>query len=124
MKKELERVRGIFERPAGSGVWWINYYVNGKQHREKAGRRSDAVALYQKRKAHSRRKIKLPELVPSKVVTFGHLSAMAVEHARTHLRTSRDYRVHAQYTLVQIQEYRLQHLPATEREKALRKVLG
>jgi integrase len=91
MKKSLEHVRGIFERPAGSGVWWINYYVNGKQHREKAGRRSDAVALYQKRKADSRRKIKLPELVPGKVVTFGHLSAMAVEHARTHLRTSRDY---------------------------------
>jgi integrase len=91
MKTELERVRGIFERPAGSGIWWINYYVNGKQHREKAGRRSDALALYQKRKAESRRKLKLPELVPGNVVTFGHLSAMAVEHARTHLRTSRDY---------------------------------
>ena len=89
--KEQEKVRGIFERPAGSGCWWVNYYVNGKQHREKAGRRSDAVALYQKRKADSRRKLKLPELVPGNVVTFGHLSAMAVEHAQTHLKTSRDY---------------------------------
>src|ERR1035437_9930542 len=89
--KEQEKVRGIFERPAGSGCWWVNYYVNGKQHREKAGRKSDAVALYQKRKADSRRKLKLPELVPGNVVTFGHLSAMAVEHAQTHLRTSRDY---------------------------------
>jgi len=49
------------------------------------------LALYQKRKADSRRKLKLPELVPGNVVTFGHLSAMAVEHAQTHLRTSRDY---------------------------------
>ncbi len=89
MKKA--KTRGIFERPAGSGCWWVNYYVNGKQHREKAGRKSDALALYQKRKADSRRKLKLPELVPGDVVTFGHLSAMAVEHAKTHLRTVRDY---------------------------------
>jgi hypothetical protein len=60
MKKEAEKVRGLFERPPESGVWWINYYVNGKQHREKAGRRSDAVALYQKRKEDIRRKLKLP----------------------------------------------------------------
>lgn len=92
MKREDEkRERGIFERPAGSGCWWINYYVNGKQHREKVGRRGDAVKLYQKRKADARRKLKLPELVPSKVVRFADLSAMAVEHAKTHLKTKRDY---------------------------------
>ena len=77
--------RGLFERPAGSGCWWINYYVDGKQHREKVGRRGDALALYQKRKADSRRKLKHPELVPGKVITFGHLSEMAVNHAETHL---------------------------------------
>jgi integrase len=90
-KREEEKVKGVYEHPAGSGVWWINYYAQGQRHREKAGRRSDAVALYQKRKADSRRKLKLPELVPGNVVTFGHLSAMAVEHAKMHLRTSRDY---------------------------------
>lgn len=90
-RREEEKVKGVYEHPAGSGVWWINYYAQGQRHREKAGRRSDAIALYQKRKADSRRKLKLPELVPGDVVTFGHLSAMAVEHAQTHLRTSRDY---------------------------------
>ena len=90
-KPHEEKVKGVYEHPAGSGVWWVNYYVTGRRHREKAGRKSDAVALYQKRKADSRRKLKLPELVPGNVVTFGHLSAMAVEHAQTHLRTSRDY---------------------------------
>src|ERR1035437_3904824 len=90
-RREEERVKGVYEHPAGSGVWWVNYYAQGQRHREKAGRKSDAVALYQKRKADSRRKLKLPELVPGNVVTFGHLSEMAVEHANTHLRTSRDY---------------------------------
>jgi integrase len=92
MKKEAKPVRGLFERPAESGVWWINYYVGGRQHREKAGRRSDAIALYQKRKVDARRKIKLPELVPGKVVTFGDLSTMAVSHAETHLKTVHDYK--------------------------------
>src|SRR4051794_21478417 len=85
-KGEQKHVRGLFERPPGSGVWWINYYTSGKQHREKVGRKSDAVALYQKRKADGRRKVKLPELQPGKVVTFAHLMGDAVEYARTHLK--------------------------------------
>jgi integrase len=92
MKKADQPVRGIFERPLGSGCWWINYYAAGKQHREKAGRKSDAIALYQKRKADARRKLKLPELVPGKIVTFAHLSDMAVAYAEAHLQTARDYK--------------------------------
>ncbi len=94
MKKAgiTSKARGLFERPAGSGCWWINYYVDGKQHREKVGRRGDALALYQKRKADARRKLKLPELVPGRVVTFGHLSEMAVKHAETHLKTLEHYK--------------------------------
>jgi integrase len=65
--------------------------VNGKQHREKVGRRSDAIALYQKRKTDARRKIKLPELQPGKVITFGHLMQDAVEYAQEHFRTAADY---------------------------------
>ena len=83
--------RGVYEHPAASGVWWINYYTQGKRHREKVGRKSDAVALYQKRKADARRGVKLPELVPGRVVTFGDLSALAVAYARDRLKTVRDY---------------------------------
>ncbi len=90
-QKEEEKVRGIFERPAGSGVWWVVYYADGVRHREKVGRQGDAIKLYQIRKADSLRGKKLPELQPSKVVRFGDLSAMAVEHAKTHLKTTHDY---------------------------------
>lgn len=85
------KTRGVFERTPGSGIWWVNYYVNGKQHREKVGRKSDAVALYQKRKADARRGEKLPELRPQKVITFGDLAASAVDYAKTHLKTWADY---------------------------------
>lgn len=44
--------RGLFERPKGSGVWWILYYDGqGQRHREKIGTKSAARAAYQKRKA-------------------------------------------------------------------------
>ena len=33
MKKEEKPARGLFERPAGSGCLWINYYVGGQQHK-------------------------------------------------------------------------------------------
>ena len=85
----VKHVRGVFERPAGSGCWWILYHVNGIRHREKVGRKSDAIALYQKRKADARRSHLLPELMPG--TTFATLSQMAVEHASAHLKTKRDY---------------------------------
>lgn len=90
-KREGQKTRGVFERPPGSGVWWVNYYAEGKQHREKVGRKSDAIALYQKRKADTRRGVKLPELVSSRVVTFGDLMEDAVEYAQIHLKTAPDY---------------------------------
>jgi len=90
-RKTEEKVRGVFERPDGSGVWWIVYYADGVRHREKVGRRSDAIKLYGIRKADALRGKKLPELQPSKVVRFGDLSAMALEHAKTHLKSAIDY---------------------------------
>ncbi len=85
------KTRGVFERAPGSGIWWINYYVSGKQHRERVGRKSDAIALYQKRKADARRGVKLPELQPQKVTTFGKLANSAVDYAKVHLKTWVDY---------------------------------
>lgn len=94
-KREIKSVRGVFERPKGSGIWWINYYVKGKQHREKAGNRSAAVALYRARKADSWRGIKLPELKNGKI-TLSALIDDALEYARIHNRSVRDYECKAE----------------------------
>jgi hypothetical protein len=61
-KKAPTKVRGVYEREQGSGIWWIRYEVEGKPKREKVGRRSDAIALYQKRKADVHIGIKLPTI--------------------------------------------------------------
>lgn len=58
--QETKKVRGIFERPAKSGIWWVCYFVDGKKKREKVGRKSDAIALYHQRKADARAGVKLP----------------------------------------------------------------
>lgn len=90
--RQEKKVRGIFELPRGSGVWWVNVYVAGKRHRKKIGRKSDAAAFYQKAKADARRDILLPELRPKAApITFGNLAAAAVEHAKTHLKSWPDY---------------------------------
>jgi integrase len=45
-------IRGVFERIPGSGIWYVSYYdADGKHHREKIGRWSTAVSVYQKRKS-------------------------------------------------------------------------
>jgi integrase len=90
--EQAEILKGIYEKPPGSGVWWIHYHVKGVRRQEKVGRRSAAVKLYQKRKADGWQDFKLPELAPGKAVRFGDLSAMAVAYAETYLRTAQDYR--------------------------------
>ena len=49
------RDRGLFERPKGSGIWWIRYHDgDGHEHREKIGTKSLARRVYEKRKTEIR----------------------------------------------------------------------
>lgn len=84
LAKEIKKERGLFERPIGSGVWWINYYVNGKQHREKVGSRSNAIALYRKRKEDDRAGRKLPVLRNSRFVNLSELIDDVLEYTKDH----------------------------------------
>lgn len=74
-------IRGVFEHPAGSGIWWINYYVEGTRHREKVGRRSDALALYQRRKTDARMGI---EIRPRRAVLFSEIAEDALAYSKEH----------------------------------------
>lgn len=60
-RRQPRKVRGIFERPKGSGIWWVRYAdASGREHREKAGTRAAAVQLYQARKTAILEGRKLP----------------------------------------------------------------
>jgi hypothetical protein len=82
--------RGVYERPKGSGIWWILYYADGKRCREKVGRKSDAVKLYQLRKADALAGRKLPELRGSRVLTLSELIDDALEFVADH-KDKRNY---------------------------------
>ncbi|MGA8670872.1 MAG: hypothetical protein WB679_13390 [Terracidiphilus sp.] len=83
-------MRGVYENPIGSGIWWVHYYGAGKRHREKVGRKSDAIKLYQSRKADVVAGRKLPELRNSKVVTLSELIDDVLEFVAHH-KDNRSY---------------------------------
>jgi integrase len=66
------RQRGIFQRPPGSGIWWIRYVdANGKLHRERVGPKGLAQRAYEKRKTQVRENRFFPEiLLRAKGLTF------------------------------------------------------
>src|SRR5215472_17407747 len=51
MARKGGRDRGLFERPKGSGIWWINYVgPDRREHMERGGTKTDARALLARRK--------------------------------------------------------------------------
>ena len=63
--------RGIYEKVAHSGIWWIRLADStGKIRREKAGTKANARNLYQRRKAEALQGKKLPETLRRNPITF------------------------------------------------------
>jgi site-specific recombinase XerD len=86
--------RGVFEKFAGSGVWWICYFdADGRKRREKVGRKSDAIDLYRKRKSEALQGKKLPEKLRAKKVTFADLAEDALEYSEAHKLSYADDKV-------------------------------
>jgi len=77
------KLRGIYEHPKDSGCWWIQYFdASGRRRREKAGRRSDALDLLAKRKTEKLQRLKLPENLRTKPISFGDLLDDALEYSK------------------------------------------
>jgi integrase len=83
-KRAETKHRGLFQRPPGSEIWWINYFVDGKQHREKVGSKQAAITLYSKRKNDDREGKKLPDLRSKRFVTVAELVDDLLEHVVNH----------------------------------------
>lgn len=71
-KRNEKKIRGVFERPKDSGIWWIRYTDQyGKLHREKVGAKSLAVSAYRKRKTELKEGKFFPDkITPKKDVLF------------------------------------------------------
>lgn len=93
--------RGLFERPKGSGVWWIRYHDHsGKERREKVGKKTAARQLYQKRKEEARLGVKLPENLSrpdAGRLTLAELIDRYRQEVRTNKKSWREDERHAGY---------------------------
>lgn len=77
---------GLFERPKASGVWHISYCDRaGKRHREKIGRRSEALEAYTTRKREIREGRFLPPRSSGRSVSFRELARQMMEHNKLRL---------------------------------------
>ena len=92
-RKVTKKEKGIFEKESGSDVWWVRYYIDGWERREKVGRRGDALKLYKFRKADALRGVKLPDNMKNKGLKFETIGTQAVEwyieHGRKDVRSFR-----------------------------------
>jgi integrase len=85
-RRASAKVTGVWEKVPGSGIWWIRYRKDGVLHREKVGRKSDALALYQKRKNEIRAGTKLPENMRRASIRFGQLAEDIRRYSEKHHR--------------------------------------
>jgi integrase len=82
MARILRKQRGIFERPARSGIWWICYFDQfGRKHREKVGMKQSAIAAYQKRKTEVREGRFFPKVTKSEVL-FDEIGKDALDYSK------------------------------------------
>src|ERR1700691_2375255 len=83
-QRRTKKVRGVFAKKLGSGIWWIQFFdADGRRRREKAGSRANAIDLYRKRKTEVLTGKKLPEKLRSRVVRFSELAADAEAYCKT-----------------------------------------
>ena len=72
-RKVVRKERGVFEKETGSDIWWIRFKDAGVEHREKVGRRGDAIKLYKIRRADILRGVKMPANMKDKGIKFSVL---------------------------------------------------
>jgi site-specific recombinase XerD len=82
--KERRNPRGVFEKVPGSGEWWIRYNdSNGRYRREKAGSKSVAIKLVDKRRTQALEGKKLPEKLRRATVSFAEIAKDALAYSKS-----------------------------------------
>jgi len=90
--------RGLFQRPNGSGVWWVRYHdENGQEHREKVGPKGLARKLYQKRKTEIAERRFFPEDIGRRDVLLCDAIDDLLARSKGKIRAYADYERYGRY---------------------------
>ena len=97
-EEQARHERGIFARPAGSGIWWVRYAdENGQEHREKVGPKGLAIKVYQKRKNEVQERRFFPERIRQREVLLRDMIDDYLERAKAKLRHFYHYERQGRY---------------------------
>jgi site-specific recombinase XerD len=118
--RKRKNPHGCFQRPPGSGIWWINYYENGKQKREKIGSKGSAIKAYGLRKAAILEGRKLPPPRRTAAVMISDLIDLVLEYTADH-RSARDYKCRGGIVRKDLGSRPADQITPQELEKWLRK---
>ncbi len=102
MPRKIEkRLRGVYEREPGSDIWWIRYSdKDGREHREKVGRRGDALKLYKLRKTDVLRGVKMPVNMKHRGLRFKVIGQDAIDWYENHgQKDLRSFKIRMQIVL-------------------------
>jgi len=112
--------RGIYEKVQGSGIWWVHWYdAQGRRHREKAGAKSTAIALYRKRKTEVLEGRKLPEKLRRRPVSFREIAEDALLYSDQKKRSAKDDRCRMSKLLVWFGDREAESITAHQIEERL-----
>lgn len=91
VSRQKRRARGVFERPKGSGVWWVRYHdENGREHRERVGPKGLAGEVYRKRKTEIAERRFFPERIGRRDVLLGEVVDDYLKRVKGLLRSYRE----------------------------------
>jgi site-specific recombinase XerD len=123
-QKTRQNPRGVFEKAPGSGEWWIRYNdANGRYRREKAGSKSVAIKLVDKRRTEALQNRKLPERLRRATVTFAEIARDAQTYSKVH-KAGTTYRCDAgrmEVVLGWFREYPAESITAQDIERQFQK---
>ena len=118
MARSNGKDRGLFERPAGSGTWWIRYHdALGNEHREKVGPKSLARQAYAKRKTQIREGQFFPQTVRHRTILLSTLIQSYLQEAETNHRSFRSDLNHANYWTTIFGDVPIEELTPADLEK-------
>ena len=113
--------RGVFEKPPGSGSFWINYFdASGVRRRERIGTKSQAIKMYQFRKSQAWEGKKLPASVRmQRTVRFSELVDDVLEYSKANKKSHADDRYRTAKLMEQFKDHVAETITPQQFEKYL-----
>lgn len=119
MARKDGRDRGIVEKPAGSGVWWVRLYRDRKEHWHRCDSKSQARAVYGKLKGKIREDQYFPKPKRREPIPFETIAESYEQAVDADRRRKGDDRAQVQYWIDLFGRRDIESITTAEIEAAL-----